>query len=451
MNDHDVTVVLERLIEPLDDEVGSWDDVLGRAAEPRPEYGDEVLDHAGPAAGRRLTLEHSLARRSRRRLLVSVTAALVVVVVTASAFGAVRDLFFGSGGGSFASPVWSPDGRKIYFLSHRWGDRGLRSTEVYVMNANGSGQRNLTREWGLDALPILSPNGKTIAFESVQEGPFLPGRGSTFDADVYAMNVGGTGRRRLARGVRRIVVGGQQTTFVNPSPAWSPEGRRIVFVSNRDGWRCPAFLFRQARCDFEIYVMKADGSDQRSLSRRLMWIDYDPVWSPDARTIAFVSAHEVPRKPPDRYEIYVANADGSGQRLLARGTDPAWSPDGQKIAFRSARDGNGEVYVVNADGSGLQRLTRNPGPDGGPVWSPGGRKIFFEGRGDVYVMNADGSGQRNLTRNPAPPRDAEDSSPALSPDGRRIVFVSQRDGSGAELYVMNADGSGLRRLTRSTG
>jgi TolB protein len=183
------------------------------------------------------------------------------------------------------------------------------------------------------------------------------------------------------------------------------------------------------------------------------------MWSPDGRKIAFVRSirdrsvtiEGVPH--PGRLlrqETYVMNADGSGQRLLARGSAPAWSPDGRKIALRSARDGNGEVYVVNVDGSGLRRLTRNPGPDGGPFWSPNGRKLFFEGRGDIHVMNTDGSGQRNLTRNPAPPRDANDYAPRLSPDGRKIAFVSKRDGT-QQIYVMNADGSGLRRLTRSTG
>ena len=80
MNDHDVTAVLERLIEPLEDEVGSWDDVLGRAAEPRHGYGDDVLDPAASAQPRRRKLEHSLARLGRSRVTVLVVAVLIVVV-----------------------------------------------------------------------------------------------------------------------------------------------------------------------------------------------------------------------------------------------------------------------------------------------------------------------------------------------------------------------------------
>jgi hypothetical protein len=164
VNDHDVTAMLERLIEPLDDAVGSWDDVLERAAETRGEDRDDALDRVGSAQDRRQALGPSRDRQGRRqhrrRLVALAAAALVVVVGTASAFGTVRDLFMGSGGSGFASPVWSPDGRKIYFLSYRWGRHGHFSPEVHAINADGSGQRT-SRAVGLDSWssPIWSPNG----------------------------------------------------------------------------------------------------------------------------------------------------------------------------------------------------------------------------------------------------------------------------------------------------
>jgi len=178
------------------------------------------------------------------------------------------------------------------------------------------------------------------------------------------------------------LIQGAQRLVVAPSPAWSPDGRKIAFVSDRD-------------LNPGIYVMNADGSRQRRLTGEAD-LNAGQTWSPDGRKLAFLV-------PGGRVsELYVVNADGSGRRKLTRDAGiaaPAWSPDGRKLAFRSDRNGNAEIYV--ADGSGLRRLTRNPASDDGPAWSPDGRKIAFsrwhDGDGDVYLMNADGSGQTRLT------------------------------------------------------
>ena len=264
---------------------------------------------------------------------------------------------------------WSPDGRRILVV--RQGRRDdLSPLDIWVMNADGSGQRNLTPAPGTEVLggPDWSPDGQTIAFGSD-------------DGDIYVMNADGSGQRRLTRG-----------TAGDSVPIWSPDGRTIAFTR-----ALPARNGKGGRRAPEIHVMNADGSGQRKLSRNAGY-DYGAAWSPDGQKIAFV-------RGPGKPEIHVMNADGSGQKRLTRkdAADffPVWSPDGRRIAFLSERDGNGEIYIMNADGSGQRNLTRNAAYDTGLTWSPNGKIGFISNRGgkfEVYAMNADGSGVQRLTR-----------------------------------------------------
>ena len=117
-----------------------------------------------------------------------------------------------------------------------------------------------------------------------------------------------------------------------------------------------------------------------------------PAWSPDGRMIAFNSlSHD---DLGGGYDVHAMNADGSGQRRLARNASAyARSPVGRAIAFSSRRDGNRGIYVINADDGGQRRLTRTLAGETALAWSPDGRKLAFDRNGDIYVMNADGSGQ----------------------------------------------------------
>jgi len=253
--------------------------------------------------------------------------------------------------------------QRIAFSSDRDGNR-----DIYVMNADGSGQTNLTNDEAYDDDPAWSPDRSKIAWTRWDE--------------IYVMNADGTGQTNLTNDEAN-----------DADPAWSPDGSKIAFMSDRDD-------------NWEIYVMNADGTGQTRLTNN----DHDdgePDWSPDGSKIAFTHW----------YRIYVMNADGTGQTLLTDSVagHPAWSPDGSKIAFYWAAEFSplsADIYVMNADGTEEMRLTTDPVGEFGPTWSPGGSKIAFrsdwDGWGEIYVMNADGTGQTNLTNHP----DDQDSSPA---------------------------------------
>ena len=299
----------------------------------------------------------------------------------------------------------------------------LRAQDIYVMNADGTGQTRLSNHTtGWDNNFALSPDGTKIAFR----GTRLNAGGVVYVTDLYVMNVDGTGQTNLTN----------SATSQETHPAWSPDSTKIAFGCQIDG------------IYWEICVINADGTGLTRFTNNTSG-DSAPVWSPDDTKIAFECWRD------DSWEICVMNTDGSGQTNLTNsphngngslsGEDlqPTWSPDSAKIAFMSRRDGNPEIYMMNADGSGLTNLTNNAAGDEHPVWSPDGTKIAFvsrrDGNQEIYVMNADGTGQTRLTNNAV-----RDDYPAWSPDSEKIAFDSN-----AEIYVMNADGTGLTNLTNN--
>ena len=254
-------------------------------------------------------------------------------------------------------------------------------------------------------------------------------------ADIWVIRPDASGLARLTRDGTH-----------NDSPAWSPDGRRIAFVSGL------------GRFD-TIWTMKADGRGMRRVTSP-RGLDEQPTWSPDGRRIAFVR-----QLSPTTRGIYVIDADGTHLRALTqRDGDyqhPTWSPDGRLICFAYAKNPKRDrygLYAIGATGGGERKLSRDADADyRDPVWSPNGKLIAFSylvpvGRAyaaHLATMAAGGGHERIVLR--APPNTVY-FSPSWSPDGRRIAFVTLtntlRQG---RLSFVNADGRGLRRLAQILG
>jgi len=217
---------------------------------------------------------------------------------------------------------------------------------------------------------------------------------------------------------------------INLSPAWSPDGKEIVFMSYRNG-------------DPELVILNSAGELRKAFPQSGE-LNSAPSWSPDGRLIAFASSRD------GNTEIYTLRAgDGQLHRLTtndAIDTSPSWSPDGQQIAFTSDRSGAPQIFIMDAQGGDARRLTYDVSYCDAPSWSPLGDRIAFTARVpggfDIYVKDLKGGQQVQLTQSTN-----INEWPRWSPDGRHLAFASNRTGN-FDIYTMDADGSHVRRLTR---
>jgi TolB protein len=238
-----------------------------------------------------------------------------------------------------------------------------------------------------------------IAFVTSRDGDYA----------LYGMRADGSGQGRLTSDHRDAEGRSPTETFFQLEPAWSPDGKRIVFSSRRDGRS-------------HIYVMSADGSGTKRLTSG-KHDDATPSWSPDGRSITFSRDNT----------LFAMSSSGGKLRRVTRELggeerEPAWSPDGEWIAFVRRRPGftTREIWRVRPDGSGLRQVTHLEASSYGPDWSADGKRIVFssndtDGRYQIYEIGTNAKGVRRLTFQPG-----EYFDPSWSADGKTLLF--ERDG-----------------------
>lgn len=229
-------------------------------------------------------------------------------------------------------------------------------------------------------------------------------------------------------------------------PIWSQDGDWIAFTRQRE---VGSDAFDASVSD--LYVMRPDGTDQRLVARNAR----SPAWSPDGTRIVFVRDTCVHGTCPlidNPNDLFIVEVETeTSRRLTSNGYydgGPSWSPDGDRIVFES-EDG---LFLMRPDGTDVRRLTRGAGAlHWGPSWSPDGKLIAYADPFDVYVVGVDGDRTERLTENEGP-----DFLPAWSPDGTKIAYLSNHvcaQGGGCtahelmHLRVMNRDGTQSRALT----
>lgn len=283
------------------------------------------------------------------------------------------------------------------------------NAEVYSVNIDGTGLKRLTDSpWG-DSEPIWSPDGSKIAFVY----------GRRKDSNVFLMNANGTHQRQITSGASAFFL----LRFLDE--------KRILFVS------------RDQENNNKLGVAYTDGSDFISIDQPFGSL------SPDEIKIAYQEKIDILRS--DLFIFDVSSSDRHQvtnnvmEECLLTSYSPVWSPSGSKVAFITSDPSDREIYtakiyLVNADGTGLQQLTDRVDKFHPFQWSPDGSKIAFQFQSNIYTINVDGTNRTQITDS------GEDGGPTWSPDGSKIAFISRRNGNW-DIFVVDSDGSNLVQLT----
>jgi eukaryotic-like serine/threonine-protein kinase len=243
-------------------------------------------------------------------------------------------------------PSWSPDGSQLVFTSpcSRRGEffeTAYRESSLYLINADGTGQKPLTTVPGSDFEPAWSPDGRRIAFTSVRDG----------NKQIYLLDVNSLAITRLTDAIPDIE---------SSQPAWSPDGNLIVYTVRRVG-------------TYQVWVMTNTGQENIQIARsgQSLW-DFSPVWSRDGN-IFFSQRRSAPSRPWLMKTTYGdLELDPIRLNFPTPIEDAEFSPDGVWLVFEGRDNGTGnwDIYFMTVAGSGRTRLTNDPALDFDPAWRP---------------------------------------------------------------------------------
>ena len=304
-------------------------------------------------------------------------------------------------GGENAEAYFSPDGKQLIFQSKR---DGRDCDQIYTMNIDGSDVKMVSTGTGRTTCSYFYKDKKKILYGSTHLGskdcPPNPDFSKGYvwaiypSYDIFQANADGSGVKQLTT-----------TPGYDAEATVSPDGKKIIFTSTRDG-------------DLDLYVMDRNGNNIKRLTTELGY-DGGAFFSPDGKQIVYRAYHpkteaEIARYKdrlannliePNNFEIWVMNADGSNKRQItklgAASFAPFFTPDGKRIIFctnyfaADPRKRNFDLALINLDGTGLERVTYDESFDGFPMFSPDGKKLVFasnrnaEKQGDTNVFIAD--------------------------------------------------------------
>ena len=320
-----------------------------------------------------------LACTSRATVVGSPTSAALPSIVSGPGETHLRNIRQLTNGGENAEAYYSPDGRWLIFQSTR---DGRSCDQEYIVRTNGTELRRVSDGTGKTTCGYFIDGGRRILYASTHAADTTcpprpdPSHGYVWRLDpydIYSANPDGSNRHRMT-----------SNGVYTAEATLSPDGRTIVFTSLKDG-------------DLELYTMNVDGSNVRRLTNAPGY-DGGAFFSPDSKKIIYRAWHPTGDSlaayqdllkqglvRPNRMEIWVMNADGSGQTQITNlgGANfaPFFTPDGQRVIFSSnyknPHSRNFDLYLVKLDGSGLEQVTTDTEFDGFPMFSPDGKQLVW--------------------------------------------------------------------------